>query len=139
MTRIRRPSFRLQRLARSGGARVLAHVMAVLLVLANFSAWAAPVMPVSQPTSAAEMSSDSAHHHCDEATAKTKMGSEQAPHGKGCPCCRGGACACLHSCSDALSVIFPDLVLYPTAQPTPLSEVSFGDIAGERRLRPPIT
>lgn len=138
MIRIRRPSFRLQRLARSRGARVFAHVMAVLLILVNFSAWAMPVSSAAEVGSVHAAMSGAPHHHCEEAGAKTKAGAEQAPHGKGCPCCPGNACACLQSCSDALTLIFPDLLLVPAAQPLPAAEVSFADVAGGRRLRPPI-
>lgn len=137
MKRTCRSSFRLQRLARSGFARLFAHAMAVLLVLANFSAWAAPMAhAATQPE--AHATAPGPTHHCDEAGAKTNADSKQAPHGKGCPCCVGSACACLYSCCAAPNVDLSGFVAPPTTQPLLLLDASFIDAAGERRLRPPI-
>jgi hypothetical protein len=138
MIRSRRHPFRLQRLARSACARVFAHAMAVLLLLANLSAWAMPAAQAAGVHATPATASAQAHRHCDEATAQADMGKQQPPHGKGCPCCVGGACACLYSCSAALITSFPDLAPPPAAQLPLTVGTAFHDAAGERRLRPPI-
>jgi hypothetical protein len=142
MIRKRRPSFRLQRLARSSFARWFAQAMAVLLVLANFSTWAMPGSAAVENGGALALVSASSHHHCDEAKAKTNTGTiahtGQAAHGKRCPCCMGGACACVYSCAGAVSAILADLTSFPATQSLPPADSSFIDAAGTRRLRPPI-
>ncbi|WP_347260975.1 hypothetical protein [Rudaea sp.] len=137
MQRSRRPSFRLQRLARGGFARLFAHAMAVLLVLANLSAWAMPAVQ-TPGAMAPRAASAAAHHHCDEIASPAHAGKDKAAHGKGCPCCVGGACACLHSCSAALDTGLPDLASLPAASLPQLDSAVFFDAGGERRLRPPI-
>jgi len=136
MKRSYRPSLRLQRLARSRFARLLAHGMAVLLVLANFSAWAMPAS--SAPVVAPAAMSAASHHHCDETAAQADVSKDKAAHGNGCPCCVGGACACLYSCSTALTTGFSFPALPPAAQLPRMDHAAFFDAAGERRLRPPI-
>jgi hypothetical protein len=131
------PSFRLQRLARSRFARLLAHGMAVLLVLANFSAWAMPAPHVAAVAPTA--TSATAHHHCDESATQADASRHKAAHDNGCPCCVGGACACMYSCSTALTAGFSFPALPPAAQLPRLDRAAFFDAAGERRLRPPIT
>jgi len=136
MKRSLRPSFRPQRLARSRFARLLAHGMAVLLVLANFSAWAMPAPHA--PTAASSAMSATSHHHCDESATPTHASKDKAAHDNGCPCCVGGACACLYSCSTALTTGFSFPALPPAAQLPRLDHAAFFDAADERRLRPPI-
>ncbi|MBS0514618.1 MAG: hypothetical protein JSS16_03995 [Proteobacteria bacterium] len=112
--------------------------MAVLLVLVNLSAWGMPAVPVRGMDASHVSASAVMHHHCDEAAAAADTGAKQSAHGKGCPCCVGGACVCLHSCSPALIAISFDLAPAPPAQlPIPVGS-AFLDAAGERRLRPPI-
>jgi hypothetical protein len=79
-----------------------------------------------------------AHRHCDEAATQADAGKQQAPHGKGCPCCVGGACACLYSCSAVLNAGFPDLAPPPAALLPRTAGTPLLDATGERRLRPPI-
>ncbi|HEX7914682.1 hypothetical protein [Rudaea sp.] len=136
MQRSSRPPFRLQRLARSRFARLLAQAMAVLLVLANFSAWATPASHTEIVASTA--TSATSHHHCDEAATQADASKGKAAHGKGCPCCVGGACACGYSCSTALATGFSFPASPPAAQLPQLDRAAFFDAAGERRLRPPI-
>ena len=138
MSRSRRPSFRLQRLVRGRFARLLAHAMAVLLVLANVSAWAAPASVAAERPSAHAQASDTAHHHCDEAAMKAHAGFGSTEHGKGCPCCVGGACACAYSCSGVLTAMLPELAPPHAAQPSASADSFVVDASGGRRLRPPI-
>lgn len=137
MKRSHRSGFRMQRLARSASARVFAYAMAVLLVMTSFSAWAMPAAHAAQ----SEVQADalgSAHHHCDEAGANTSADTKQAPHGKGCPCCVGGACACLYPCSIAANAELSGFIPVPAVQSLPPPGASFTDATGTRRLRPPI-
>jgi hypothetical protein len=137
----RQASIRLRRIARSRLSRMLAHVLALLLVLSNF---AAAVMPsasgVDHQAAAHAMESSAAHHHChgDAAASSAPSNAQQMPHGNGCPCCAGGACACLHLCGSVLTLTWFDIAPLKAAESLPAATSTLLDVVSARQLRPPI-
>jgi hypothetical protein len=136
MKRSSRRPIGLCRIAESGFARVLARVMALLLVLGNLMAASTPTQAAVDPAATHVMSGATQHHCADAATVQTNM--RQNMHGKGCPCCVGASCACFNLSSAAFTAGITDLMPLPPLRLFPAAVATPAELIAPRRLRPPI-
>jgi hypothetical protein len=144
---LHRPS--LLRLARSKTLPWLVRALALLLVLGNAFAVAAPVQMLAMHHAQAANAGSAAsadhtaamQHHHHSATMAADVGSRvQAQHGSGCPCCDNGHCHCLQTCNPLpqIPVVLPWAPLLPAAAPAPMRHAGATSIVDAPPLRPPI-